>query len=311
MTQIKFGRRYVLNITLQNGSILTIEPPFRIDFDITRKVLSSSNVGSIRIYNLGALNRALIRYDYSNYGSENGPFRLVTLQAGYGPNLPTIFIGNITHAWSVREGTNFITTIEAFDGGVAIVNGKCPTTPFPKNTTQFTVLSTLMIQGLPGVQFGAIGPSFQYVNKVDGAEIITTRGNPYSGETVKVLNELTGNSFFIDNNKSYCLATNECLPSPVQLIDAQSGLLNTPVREISTVYFDMQFEPGLFLGQYVQLNSSTFVAANSIYNQSKDNVNGYYKIWSLKHRGTISDATCGEAITTVEFFLGPQALKII
>ena len=117
--------------------------------------------------------------------------------------------------------------------------------------------------------------------------------------------------FFIDNGKSYILGNNEAIQGQVELIDSSTGLLGTPLRENNTVVFDMIFEPGIILGQYIELYSSTFTELNSSNNSTTDNVSGYYKITAIKHRGMISPAVCGDAITTVEFFLGPKILTVV
>jgi hypothetical protein len=301
----KFGRNYLLGVALEDGSTLTIQPPFTIEFDITRNVLTSANVCQIRIYNLSAKNRDLIRFDFSNYGT----LRQVALRAGYGTNLPIIFSGNISQAWSVREGINFITTIECFDGGFAFVNGVTPPeTVFPEGTEMASVYTTLM-NYLPGTTFGAIGP--QFTTGADGAPITTTRDSSYSGNTADILSELSGNAFFIDNSKSYILGNSECLQGQVALINSQSGLLGTPLREDNIVTFDMLFEPGIIMGQFIELQSLTNPSLNSSNNTSPSNVNGFYKVVSIKHRGMISESVCGDAITTLEFFYGPKALKTV
>lgn len=300
----KFNRNYYLTVDFQDGNSLIIEPPFTIEFDINRQILSGSNAGQIRIYNLSAINRNLLRFDFSNYGAPSN-FNTLTLYAGYGDNLPVIFTGNINQAWSVREGTDFITTVQCFDGGLALVNGNIPPgPPYPAGISMENVYKSLMGY-LPNVSFGAIGPSFTSNN---GSPITTSRSNSYSGNAADVLRELSGNAFFIDNGKSYILGNNESIIGQVTLINASSGLLNTPLREQSTVTFDMIFEPGVILGQYIQLYSLTFPQLNSANNSSSDNVNGFYKIVSIKHRGIISPAVCGDAITTLQFFLGPQSL---
>lgn len=306
MTTLKFGRNFVLTIQVDDaGTLLTIKPPFTIEFDITRNILTSANVCQIRIYNLSAKNRDLIRFDFSNYGT----LRQISLRAGYGTNLPVIFAGNVTQAWSVREGVNFITTIECFDGGYAFVNGIIPsTTIFPSGTQVQSVYQTLMGY-LPGTTFGAIGPSF--IADASGSPFVTSRSTSYDGNTADTLNELSGNAFFIDNSKSYILGNSECLNGQVALINSQSGLLGTPLRENNTVTFDMLFEPGIVMGQYIQLQSTTNTALNNNNNNVtlNNNLNGYYKIVSIKHRGMISESVCGNAITTLEFFIGPTALK--
>jgi len=285
----KLGRNYKFSVQSVGGSTLLIELPFTIEFDITRNVLTSANVASIRIYNLNENHRGQIRKNLNDYGVK----KLAELRAGYGSNLPIIFSGNISQAWSVREEINFITQIESFDGGFAFANS-VTNSSLPEGSTQETVIDTFM-KNLEayGVQKGAIG-SFP------GS---LSRSNSFSGNTTELLKEQTGGNFFIDNGKAYALNDNECLAGPVMLIDKNSGLLGTPVREQTILNFDMLFEPRLFIGQKIELKT----------NEKEKNFNGEYKIISLKHRGIISDAVCGSAITSVGMFapLGSEELKTV
>ncbi len=274
----KLGRNYTLNIQTLLGTTITIQPPFTIEFDITRNILSAANLGQIRIYNVAQNIRNQIRKDIN----DNGKLRIVQLQAGYGINLPTIFDGNISQAWSVREGTNFITQIESFDGGYAFANAVSGT-PFPVGTDQKTVISSLMGDlSKYGVQIGAIGNSFQ------GA---LGRGNSYQGPTIDVLRELAKGGFFIDNGKAYALGPTEMLSGTVTTVDAGSGLLGTPTRENYIINFDMLFEPRIVAGQQINLVSST-----------DQNFNGPYKVISVKHHGMISETVCGDAITSLGLY---------
>ncbi len=275
----KFGRNYSLSIqTSAAGDFLTITLPFTVQFDITRNTLTSANVCQVRIYNLSEKNRNLLRFNVSDYGT----FRGIELKAGYGNNLAEIFSGNISQAWSVREGTNFITQIECYDGGFAFNNGFTNTT-FPAGTPRQTQISTL-ITSLPHVSVGVVSPNLEQ----------TTRGNAVSGNTVSLLSgDLTGGSFFIDRGKGNVLLTNEYIAAVggVTLISAKTGLLGTPVLERNILRFEMLFEPGLNVGESVLVTSLTNKAAN-----------GLYKITAVKHRGMISESVCGAVTTTGEFF---------
>lgn len=276
----KFGRNYELGLSTQDKGALDlfINLPFTVEFDITRNTLTSANVCQLRIYNLSDVTRNRIRKDVSDYGN----FRSVVFKAGYGNNISTIFSGNISQAWSVREGVNFITQIECFDGGFAYVNGSCNLN-FPAGTL-LKVVITAIAGTLPDVTIGAIG---DYPGTL-------SKANSYSGNSMFILDELTGGGAFIDNGKFYALGTNEFAPqvSGVTVINSNSGLLNTPVLENQIVHFDMIFEPGLTVGQQIVLDS--FTAASGF--------NGVYKITAVKHRGMISPTVCGSAITTGEFF---------
>lgn len=285
---VKFGRNYSLKVQAQNGEIITVAPPFTIEFDITRNTLTSANICSIRVYNLSQKNRNQIRKDVTDFSD----LRAIQLAAGYGTNLPVIFSGNITQAWSVREGNNFITQIESFDGGFAFATGQTNMT-FPADTPQQTIVETLA-DSLPGVTRGVI----------DTFPGSITRGNSYSGNTTQILTELTGGGFFIDNSKVNCLGNNSCLEGQIQVINSESGLLGTPVREQTILNFDILFEPRLTVGQLLQLDSLEGTARGA-------NFNGFYKVISVKHRGMISAAVCGDAITSVGLFYGTGQLTVV
>jgi hypothetical protein len=281
---VKFLRNYSLLVQTQSGDTLSVEPPFTVEFDITRNTLTSQNVCSIRIYNLKDTNRNAIRKNIMDYDD----YRAVELRAGYNQNLPVIFSGNITQCYSVREGTNFITAIECFDAGYAFENAETNQV-FPANFNQIDILKSLA-QSLPNVSLGAIG-SFPGV---------LSRGASLNGATTDLLREITGGAFFIDNGKVYFLGDNECLEGEMQVINSQSGLLGTPTLEQTVLNFDMIFEPRLIVGQVIKLESITGA-----------NFNGLYKVISVKHRGTISPAVCGDAITSVGLWSGTGELSTV
>lgn len=288
----KFGRNYVLTIvpplsvTLIGTTSVTIPDipvvaalPFTVEFDIVRNTLSSANMCRVRIYNLAQNTRNRLRYNQSNYGAYMG----IKLQAGYGTdliNLPTIFQGNVSQAWSVREGNNFITQLECYDGGFAFVNGTIDM-QVGAGIPLAATLTQMVTSGLPNVSLGAIGTYTE----------ASLRAYSMSGNTAALLAEKSGGGFFVDKEKAYVLGTNEfSLANPIYISSA-SGLLGTPILEQTKVTFDMIFEPSLEVGQAVTLDSSTGA-----------NFNGVYKIVGVKHRGMISGAVCGDAVTTGEFF---------
>lgn len=278
MSNLKFNRNYELSVGADDGSLVVVKLPFTIEFDITRNTLTSANVCQLRIYNLSKLNRNRLRFNISNFG---GPYRPVILKAGYGDNLATIFTGNVSQAWSQREGTNFVTQIECYDGGFAFVNGVTDK-QFAAGTPQVQVIRSIA-GDLPNVQIGAIGA---YPG-------VLTRGNTYSGNTAALLTQLTGGGFFIDNGRANMLGNNEYYNAPggILTINAQSGILNTPILEQTIVRFEMLFEPSLNVGSAIMLQSIT-----------EENFNGLYKITGVKHRGMISGAVAGKCTTSGEFF---------
>lgn len=270
----KFGRNYKLTVRKNTGGDLVIEPPFTVEFDITRNYMASTSSSSIRIYNLSEKNRAELRKDYLN----TDVIKYMEFQAGYGKDLGLAVRGTVSHAWSVRQGTNFITEIQSFDGGFAFQTAKFNKT-YPEGTQRSTIIND-MASDLKqyGIDRGAIG-------QIDGA---LTRGNSYSGSTISLLRELTGDSFFIDNGKVYVLGENEVIEGSLKVINSASGLLGTPTRQNAQIVIEMIFEPRLQIGQAIRLESI-----------GESNYNSFYKVVALKHRGTISETVGGQAITNV------------
>lgn len=284
----KFNRNYNLFVQKRDQSTLKIELPFTLEFDVHRNSFSSASTSQFRIYNLSPNNRSQIRRDEYDTGDR----RDVSFKAGYGDKLAFGFIGNISHAWSVREGNNIVSQIECYDGGFAYINA-ITSAQFKAGTPQksiITALATSLKQY--GVSIGSIG---DYSGSIG-------RGNSYVGSTMDVLSQITGGAVFIDNGKLNVLKDNECIQSDILLINAQTGLLGTPLLEQQFIHLDMLFEPALQIGQLVLLETSTADAV--VPGFSNTSFNGIHKVISLHHRGTISEAVCGEAITSVGLLPG-------
>ena len=283
---LKIGRNYIAEVQTQLLEYRFIQYPITCNFDITRNQTSSMNSCHFEFLNLSKKNRDDLYCDFYQ-----GSSRMIHFRAGYGNNLMTCFTGTITEAHSRREGVDFITEITCFDGGYSYGNNQSSFT-LPSGSTQSIVLTRLLadLKNPDGslVPLGAaIGKS--YLVDMNGQVITLKRDTPFDGPTVELLKQFTNNGFFIDQGKAYIMADSDyALNSNLQVINASSGLLNTPVREQTILHFDMLFEPGLTIGQRITLISET-----------NPMVNRNYKVISVKHHGTISDAVCGEAITTV------------
>jgi hypothetical protein len=282
----KFGRNYRLTVDTIDGGSVVIEPPFTVQFDIQRNVLSSANVINVQVLNLSQRVRDQIRKDEYDYGVN----LLMKLEAGYGQDLSTVATGNLRRCFTVRQGTEIVTSIDAFDGGFAFSNGLTSRTyqsGTPNNVILKDLAGTLREQG---VSLGAIG-------QVDG-EI--PRGNSYTGNASELLNELSGNKFFIDNQQVFILRENEVLDLPVPVLTAKSGLLGTPVREKSNLILEVLFEPNIRVAQKVQVIS-----------QTADNYSGFYKVVAVHHSGIISGAVSGKATTKLNLFYGSESLRTV
>ena len=275
---IKLQRNYILVVETDIG-LLTIKPPFSLEFDITRNDMAATNISSLKIYNLSATNRELIRKDeYSG-----SVLRKISLKAGYGNNLSTVAVGNINHAWSERVGTNWITQIESFDGGYAETAATYNTAHYKGALNQGIPANIIASMKDYDISLGAIG---NYPGKL-------VRGNAMTGNAFKVLKEFTGNEFFVDNGIAHCLGDSEAILGENFIIDSSTGLLGTPKKDRIFFRLSMIFEPRLHMGQVVTINSNSGI-----------NFAGTCKVVSLKHHGMISPTVCGDATTEVGLLPG-------
>lgn len=275
----KFGRNFLLTVTGQDFiQPLVLTTPFTIEFDCHRDTYASTNHAILRIFNLSKAHRSLLLKDQYTYF----PTIQVVFQAGYGsgPNYPIVFAGNVTRGYSVREGTNFVTTLELFDGGDAYQNATT-SRAWPRNTPLQQVYSDILSDLIPyGVSRGTV--STQLTGSIG-------KGMSLFGNTTEILRELSNNNFFIDNGKGNVLLANDAIGGNQVLINAQTGLLGTPLKEQQLLTLEMLFEPRLVIGSVVNLQSST---AAGIFN-------GLHKVLGFTHRGTISGAVSGNATTTL------------
>lgn len=280
----KFYRNFVLSVETIYGTTIEIKSPLTLVFDIVRNVNSSASRATIQILNLNPTTRESIKFDFYDYGN----LKKVSLRAGYGTNLPEVFFGQLKRAYSVREGTEFVTTLECESGGFAFANATF-SDQFPEGTN-FNAILESMIGSLPGVSVGAIGDFSGPISK----------GAAYNGNTTDILRDITGGAFFVDNGKAYCLKDNECIEGDIDVISSASGLLGTPALEETYLTFDMIFEPRVKVGQKIKIESIT-----------AQNFSSFYRVNSIKHKGMISDAVCGAAITTLGMWYGASALKTV
>lgn len=281
-----------------NSQSWTFQSPLTLEANITRAAFNSLADGVFRIYNLNEATRKDIYQDW--YNLTDGSYRQIKIFAGYRswttvygpPNpagltnlkaLPQIFQGNITKAYSQREGSNWVTTIHAWDGGFATVQGDANSSSMA-GVTLAEQFATLIAAMGSTVSVGFIDPTLTTVS-LRGVSLV---GSPWNKIT-QLANSIYA-SAFIDLEKVYIVANGNVIPNIVgglSIISPATGLLDTPMKQNTQVSFDMIFEPRLKVGQQIILQSIETVN------------NGTYTVVGIDHTGTISDAVGGDMRTRV------------
>lgn len=284
---MKRQRTYRLTVQGQT-SVHIVSYPLTIRFEIDRHVLAACNTARITVYNLNQELRNDIfqdRYDTSIY-------RAVKLNAGYetDPVLPVIFQGNMWSCGYHRPGVDFMTDINAFDGGDAVINPQAQIDLSVPNDVSIASLIRSIVGTMPNVAPGAISDVVQ----------TRSRGITVSGNSWQQIQKLAGNNYaFIDNGRVNVLAEDEyvLVNGAITIISASTGLIGTPRRQNRMMEVDVLFEPNAVPGQLVKVESAN--AAN----------NGYFTVRGVRHSGTISGSVDGGVITTLTLFRGLQELS--
>lgn len=282
----KFNRNYQMFIDTNDGGQLRIEKPFTVEFNIVRNTLSSANQGLFRIYNLNSTNRARILKDRIDFNNR----KTIAFYAGYNSDLPLCFNGTVRRCYSERQGTNIVTTIEADDAGFAFNNALLEKAQYPKGTSRKNVLKDL-IKKLKdfGVNEGKIGD-------IKGSLL---RTNSFGGPTINAIQEISGGTFFIDNGVGYILKENEIIDGAVRVINSDTGLLGTPIRDSKLVEFSIIFEPRIVIAQGLSVESSVY-----------PEINNQYKVTAITHNGMISETVAGTAVTKISCFYGKALTRV-
>ena len=253
MSSKKFIRQYELIITLNSKETVKILPEIRIQFEVNKSIKGGLNTCTIKIYNLNQDKQMkLVREKEDN--KSRLPF---ILKAGYN-KLETIFKGTIFEAKTTKTGSDFITTITSQDGGFDFINS------FTSKTVKSNDISNIL-EDMPNTQKGRISKRQDLI-----------RPKVLVGNSAKLIEDSLAEdeTYFIDDEKLYIIKDTEVISPYIPLIQANTGLLNTPTRNAYEVTFNVLMNPDLRIGGLVELKSKY-----AIY------LNGIYKIKTIKYKG--------------------------
>lgn len=274
-----------------------IAMPLTVMFDINRKMLATAQTGHFKIYNLKEETRRDLYHVW--YELDVAFKQSISMFAGYqsqGNVQKLLFSGFITRCWSYRSGPDWITEIDAFDGGMGNITGNISMT-IPKSVDGKPVDGAALIKKLTGpmtfTQFGACG-SF---------DLNPVRAISFLGSALDLVVRVrgVGGQVYVDNTNLYALSDSEYLVKPgMQGIEINSDqILGSPMREGSVITVTTILEPSVFLGGVCNLTSRD------------QDYNGTWQMRGIQHKGTISAGVCGEATTTLSLWAGTSPLTAV
>lgn len=284
---MKLGRNYRLTIVTPANEQIDITPPFTLHFTVERNNLATANTGDLEIKNLSPTNRGKIfkdRFDSSLAWK-------LQLYSGYGVNLFLVLSGNISEAFSYKEGPVWTTKISVFDGAQAFQNGFVSAS-FSSGTDKSEMVKAA-VASLEGIEEGYIGA----YGRGEGP-----RASVIFGPTREVIMGLTSGNFFVDNGILNVSGDFEYDGSETLVLDGtkeESPLLGTPRRQDTSLEVITLFYPQARVNVPVELTSLFPV------------YNGTYKICAIKHDVLISEAEAGKAETTLGLLLLGKTFKAI
>lgn len=280
----EIGERRNLTEYIPQESI-TIAYPHTLRLQVSSGInFSNLCSGNFQLLNLSSDIQAKLWKD--NFNATK--YVRIRLYAGYKSEMPLIYMGDILECYSYREegGVDWITEIKSDDGSFLMQYG-IANTGFIEGTKFNNMLEALLAD---------TPTSLGYVT----AKIPPLRKDrTFIGQTLDILGrEYGGYEIFIDKGELNILDERDVVPSDIQVITAESGLLGSPRRSEQYLNCTMLFEPGIKLAQAVKVISDSIPWVNNI-----------YKVVGITHQGVISPVEGGKLTTTLQLYLGNFAFE--
>lgn len=253
----RFIKDYKLVITTPT-SIINIEPPINIEFDGEKSINTFGlNRLNLKIYNLVESKRNQLVRDKE--GNEN---ILVELFIGYQNNIKRVFKGNINRAYPEKSGPNIVSVIECLDGLRDVKSSFTSAVASSKRQAIETIL-----KDMPNTEIGKITEQ----NPIYRSKVIM--GNSYQ-EIQKLLqpDEL----MYIEDEKLYIIKKDEVAENYITLINAETGLIDTPKRENQVVEVKTRVNPSIKIGGQAKLESIYAPYLNGVYRVEELGFSGSY-----------------------------------
>ena len=204
-----FYRDYRLTVGIGNQAVI-IQPPITISFKALESV-SKKSLGKLSVSINGLKPSTRLQLLKSEDEEKYIPVRL---EVGYDGKLRQVFQGSVKSGAVKREGAIHIVSLECEDGGHDYINAFTSRTVRGKDQVVDSVL-----QDMPNTKKGSVTKQQALI-----------RPKVLVGSSSKILTDTLASdeSFFIKDERVHILKANEVTSGNIPVVNARSGLLNTP-----------------------------------------------------------------------------------
>lgn len=284
----QYERNYELIVITADGQVRTIRG-LRIEFEITKSLISYPNIAKISIYNanedtLSALQRKFTR---------------IILNVGYGTDLKVLFKGEVRNVFQEGGSINKLLTIYSGDGEKDWKNSFFNKT-YNKNVSIKTIITDL-VNSFPSLTLGEIEGIPDVADNLLGSTI--------SGKTSDILDRYAtdyGFNWSIQDEQIIITPDDQALSnSEAVLINASNGMIGSPTLtetnlgfggvEVTTLLNPRLKPTGLFKIESVTQNISI---PNLFFREvKKTRAEGLYRTQEVVFKG---DSRQGEWLSTAK-----------
>lgn len=279
----QFNRIYELTIIPPNGESRVIRN-LRINFEITKSVLSYPNLAKVVLYNLNDDSLAALQTKFTK----------VILNAGYKGNIRLLFKGDVRNVFQVKNGVDRVVTFYAGDSERSWQNANFNKTFTDSATVQSVVKD--VISSFKDIAVGVVEGLPNIADKLSGQSL--------SGSSKDVMDNLAseyGFNWSIDDGEINVVP----IETPIRvdqavLVNSATGMIGSPTiteigADVTTLLNPIMMPNTAFkiesLGSEVQLGNLFFR------NVKRTSAEGLYKIQEVIFKG---DSREGEWTSSVK-----------
>lgn len=272
----RFYREARLRIRIRNkdftGYIETIEiTGLRVSFSIVKSLAWSTNSAVVKIYNLNANHRNLIK----DYGDE------VTLYAGYqldgGPQV--LFVGDTTAVYHVFEFPEIISVLECADGD-KFINQLRVAVSFAENTSARDIITAIAIQ--MGIPYDPL-PSTDNLVYRQGFEFVGMGKDALSIVCAKL-----NLQWSVQNQRLQVIPLNGTIVQQPITVNGHTGMIGIPQRYTYRRIDLYRALDAPLTGYKVNMNLTPRISPGSriiLESQALNNIRGDYRVENVRHDG--------------------------